>query len=153
MSIRIPLSLLVLAGTISGCGGGAAGLPNRVAVIVTVKIGNQLAGDGSLALRPAPGVKCPLIKIPVVNGIGEMAADVGPVPGDYQATFRPVGSPGDITQKLSESGRSLPNSKGKAAIPTKTAGGQPTMVLPKRSIPLKVPNQPASTIDAVFEAA
>lgn len=93
---------------ISGCGSGADDLAGRVAIDVSVQTDGTPVQDGTLVLRPEPGVKCPLITIPIVAGSGHQSEAQGPVPGSYQASFRPAGA--DLTEQLSAAGRLNPAS-------------------------------------------
>jgi hypothetical protein len=148
---EISASLAFVCCGFSGCGTGADILPGRVAIEVTVKIDSQLTGDGNLVLRPQPGVKCPLIKVPVVAGVGRLNATAGPVPGGYQATFLPAGATGNITDELSNAGRVPPTSVG----PTIKASPATAVdaVVPKGAISVTVPAGSPATFVAEFEAA
>lgn len=135
-----------------GCGSSADVLPGRVAIEVTVQIAGVSVKDGTLVLRPEPGVKCPLIKIPVFSGIGRLAESAGPVPGDYSATFRPSGVGADITEQLTKSGRTDPTAGGGVGRPSmepKSPGDTP---MPKAPIPMTVPADNPAKVVAAFEA-
>lgn len=152
MRLSVPFSVLLLSSCLIGCGNGDD-LPNRVAITVSVKIGGQTAGDGSLVLRPEPGVKCPLIKIPVVQGVGSLDASAGPVPGNYKATYRPSGASSNISEQLSENGRGFPASGGSAAVPKANPPASSAVLSPKEPISVTVPNGKSVTVEAAFEAA
>lgn len=152
MRLAIPFCALILPVCLIGCGDGDD-LPNRVAITVSVKIGGQTVGDGSLVLRPEPGVKCPLIKIPVVQGVGSLDASAGPVPGNYKATYRPSGATNNIGEKLSESGRGFPVSGGSAAVPKANPPASFSVMSPKGPISVTIPNGNSATVEAAFEAA
>ena len=107
-------TILIGCGLCCGCGDNADALSGRVAIEVTVRVGDQPVADGNLVLRPEPGVKCPLIKVPVTAGIGRLNAAAGPVPGSYKATYLPNGAGRNITEQLTETGRVKPTAAGGA---------------------------------------
>jgi hypothetical protein len=131
-----------------GCGDGEE-LPNRVAIEVAVQIGGKAVSDGDLILRPKPGVKCPLIKIPVVGGVGRLSQAAGPVPGDYQATFRPGRVHADLTKQLSQSGRLAPRAAGSPDASNSSA----SELTPQGDMPLTVPDKNPAFVAISFDPA
>ena len=148
LSVLLPAAIAMMF--CQGCSQNGDTLPNRVAITVTVRIDGEVAGDGSLALRPETGVKCPLIKMAVIDGVGHLGATEGPVPGQYMATFRPSTGAGDITTQLSKAGRSPANSA-RSIIPSEPAAGAETVKLPRGPILLTVPDNSGAAVDAEFE--
>lgn len=145
------LAMLIGIGTCCGCGSDADILPGRVAIEVKVSIASSEVGDGNLVLRPEPGVKCPLIKVPVTAGIGRLDASAGPVPGRYKATYLPNGAGGTITEQLTESGRRPPTSAGGASNVSPPVAE--LIQRPQGTISVTVPDQNPATFVADFEAA
>ena len=152
---RHSMPLLVAVGfvSISGCGTDMSAVPGRVAIEVSVQIGGTAVGDGSLVLRPEPGVKCPLILVPVVAGIGQLNESTGPVPGNYKATFRSAAAGANISEQMSATGRVAPTAGDNAATPSQSATSGHLARMPKAPISITIPDENPARIDATFEAA
>lgn len=142
--------ILIGCGLCCGCGDDANALPGRVPIEVSVRIGDQPVADGNLVLRPEPGVKCPLIKVPITAGIGRLNAAAGPVPGAYKATYLPNGAGRNITEQLAETGRVKPTAAGGALQASPSA--DPNVLLPKAAISVIVPDETPAKFVADFEA-
>ncbi|MEZ6130311.1 MAG: hypothetical protein R3C59_16630 [Planctomycetaceae bacterium] len=143
--------IIVIAGCLSGCGSDSDALAGRVAIEVSVQIDGTPVTDGTLVLRPEPGLRCPLIPVPVVAGVGRLEESAGPVPGAYQATYRPSAAGADISEHLTNTGRVDPTS---AKSNKRPAVGVPTgVVTPKRPIPLTIPNSNPATLTAAFSSS
>lgn len=154
MRCRVLPTLLIefaLCALCCGCGGQADTLPGRVAIEVTVRIDSQPVGDGNLVLRPDPGVKCPLIKVPVTAGIGRRDTSNGPVPGSYQATYLPDGAGRNITEQLTETGRVKPTAAGGALKASRS--GDVGILVPNAAISITVPDGNPAKFFADFEAS
>lgn len=90
-----------------GCSSKSDEVPGRVAINVTLTISGQSAEDGTLILRPAAGVACPLVKLSITDGKGSLPSSTGPVPGQWTASFRSDAN-GSLTERLEGEGRSNP---------------------------------------------
>ena len=135
----------------AGCG-NTDDLLNRVAIEVSVQIGDSEVGDGSLVLRPQPGVKCPLIRIPVSNGVGYLSESEGPVPGEYRATFRPGQVAESLSQQLTETGRVAPKAAGRASV-TGGPARVKSVLMPKGDMEMTVPDSNPAVVTITFEPA
>ena len=105
--------LLLCLTLYSGCSHVEGERADRVAIEVTVRIGDVPASNGSLVLRPDPGTKGPLVQIPISDGAGSLPQQKGPVPGRYTASWR--SSEADLTNTLSADTKRHPSSV--AALP------------------------------------
>ncbi|MCA9048781.1 MAG: hypothetical protein KDA89_08640 [Planctomycetaceae bacterium] len=134
-----------------GCGQDVKELKGRVALNVTVQVGGSPASEGTLILRPDPGIACPLIQVPISEGTGELPEEQGPVPGGYTATFRSAES--DLSAQLSEDGeRQAPTAAGRAGVPSPRQRRK-TVPVPAGTSPVTIPDQNPATVTVSFAAA
>lgn len=109
-----------------------------------VQIDGTPVQDGTLVLRPEPGVKCPLITVAIQEGAGHASQARGPIPGSYKVSFRPAGA--DLTQQLTEAGRQDPVSGRK-----KQSSGQPAVKQPTlRPLTVVVPDSNPAQVTVNF---
>lgn len=90
----------------AGCSDDDNSVPGRVAIEITLSIDGKPAPSGTLILRPKPGVACPLVRLPIADGKGSLTEQDGPVPGEWNASFR--SDTGNLTDQLEKQGRSDP---------------------------------------------
>lgn len=130
-----------------GCSGSVDEVPGRIGIDVTLTIDGQPAEDGTLILRPAPEVACPLVKLAIQNGKGTLSRNAGPVPGQWTATFR-SNADGSLTEQLEASGRSNPVDQ--AGTGQFRSGGSKNRSPPKPAVVLIPKDDPAAVkIDMV----
>lgn len=141
--------MVLVAISITGCGAGSDGLAGRVALEVSVQTDGTPVQDGTLVLRPEPGVRCPLITVPVVGGNGSVGEAQGPVPGSYQASFRPAGA--DLTEQLSEAGRLNPASGSNSRSSSKRSSNVTAKSLQPMSLVVPDSNPATVTLNFVTE--
>jgi hypothetical protein len=143
--MRIAAVILCLT-SVSGCGSDNGGLEGRAAMDVSVEIDQTPVQNGTLVLRPEPGVKCPLITVPIVDGTGHLSQAAGPIPGSYSASFRSSGA--DLTEQLTEAGRQNPVSGRKNQSSGRPQNTQPAL----QALTVVVPDSNPAQVTAHFVA-
>ncbi len=134
--------------TTFGCS-GEEDTGGRVALQVSVTIDGKRAGNGTLVLRPKPGVQSPLIKVPVTNGAGGVSQSQGPVPGTYSARFRTTEGNMGLSEYLSKTGRIDPYAEEKKQTPAQQAES-PVATRQIDPTEVVVPNKNPANVGAQF---
>ncbi len=145
------LASVILCLITAGCG-SAEDIGGRVAVEVTVQVGGEAPESGTLVLKPAPGVRSPLIRIAIEDGAGSLPAAKGPVPGSYNASFRSSAAGESIDDQLTNSGRQMPSTGARVSNPQTRRKTRQSPV-PKGDVSVSVPDEDPATLTVSFDAA
>ncbi|MDG2128466.1 MAG: hypothetical protein P8K08_10780 [Fuerstiella sp.] len=136
---------------VAGCG-GAEELNGRVAIDVTVQVGGETPESGTLVLKPQRGVRSPLIRISIEDGVGSAPAEKGPVPGGYSASFRSGTTSGDIDDQLTRTGREMPSARARVSAASSRQTDRSALT-PRSDVSVSVPDENPATLLVSFDAA